>query len=423
MNDESIIALLVAAGWSEQDVRGVLVGASSNASISSTSRRKWIIPTVILLLLIGAGAVYWFIVRPRAALEDTQVNTNNTNVAAVVPQGTDVIARVFGETVLRSDVEAATRMLLNIDPLSSGIGEFADENTSTEMSVLLRYMGALVDKEVIRRLGAVPKTDEEIVKYIESVMTQEYWNYLFNEAGLRQEDRDIFIHLQIADLRDTELESLVNETLQVSYTDLLRKRVTAEYNAFNRKLAYLSDEEKEYLSLDTHPSRQVSELFFDADANYLINNFETPVPDLDIPVTLKGELMDLQQTPNTLTSLVEENGYFYFGMVYTPDTYDYPEGFDKSDVLIAKFPWTEGLYDSLLSSLTWEDGLTNNEIEIFDTPGLELKLTSSILDEDSDGFYDYLEWVYGSESDAVDTDEDGKTDLQEYEAGTDPTKA
>lgn len=435
MKSEKIILSLISSGWSEDDARNAILGTVSN---QSRSKKWWIIIVIGIIVVVVAGIVYWFVFRQGDdANNNTQTtNTNtssavtdNSNVSQVktATEKTDVIAQVFGETILRGDVEEMALMFLDVDYLSyTGIiGKYGSADRSNEMVALLGYMDSLVIKETISRLGVTPKTDEEIAEYIESVLTQEYWDVLLDQTGLGEEHKEILTKYQIADIRERELYSLVDDTFQSSYNDLLGQYVTEIYNAFKKKLTYLSDEDKKSLSSysSMYSSRRESDLFPSTDPNFLNNDSDTLIQELDIPLTLKNEIIGLQQTPYTLTSLIEEDGYYYFGMVHAPEEKDFPEGFDKSEVLIVRFPWVDGFYDSLLISLTWEDGLKNNEIEIYGAPGLELQSADSYLDTDGDGLYNYVEWVFDSDSNEVDTDKDGKTDLEEYEAGTNPNEA
>ncbi|MFC1687592.1 hypothetical protein ACFL0L_03360 [Patescibacteria group bacterium] len=424
MNSEKIISSLISSGWSEEDARKALSGGISN---QSRLNKWWII--ILVVVLLGAGAVYWFVFRQQ---DDTNTQTTNVNSPTVAvnnsnsvqitnDDGNLEVARVFGTSIFQSDIENMALMFLDLDYMSySGVVEYLDQ--SAEMAALSSYMDSLVYQEAIRRIGGTPMTDTEYSEWYRTIMSDEDWNFVLEQGGLEEQHLDMVKEFRINGMRELEFHELVNDELQPEFNTMVGERIIAVYNAFEKKLEYLTDEEKEDLEIYFSPWIDPGdELFPYMDDYYLINEHDALIEDVDIPEQLKTELLVLEETPNTLTSFIEEDGYYYFGMVFNPSEYGFQsDGFYLDETMIVRFPALDYTYESLLINLVWEDGVDNNEIQIFETPGLKLDSLDNYADTDGDGLKNYVEWVYDSYTTEVDSDNDGKTDKEEYEAGTNP---
>jgi len=420
-NDENIIKELINSGWDPEQARTAINNLARRSTPAPLkSRIKLIIIISLLVVLIAGFVIYWFVIRqPSDSSTDTPAQGVNAEAALPATNETDTIATVFGESIYRGEVEDIAQLFSASDTWDYGAlsADYGGDNMET--AALFLQIDSLVAKEAVRRLGVTPMTDDELAVYIDESMTEEYWQGYQEQYGVDSQYRSTLRSILINNLRQTELSNHVDEQLQPAFHDLLGKHVNAIYNAFNKRLQYLSEEDKDSLYYD-FDSSTASDPLPDTDPNFLVNEGETLVKDLEMPEQLKNELLALEQTPNILTSVIDDGSYYYFGMVFTPKEFDYPPGFAKGDTMIVRFPWAVGKYAHLVRKMTWEDGYNNGDIKIFDAPGLELLPPERGVDFDGDGLYDYVEWAFGTKISEADSDSDGKTDKEEYDANTNP---
>lgn len=433
-SDNQIRQQLKQSGWSEKQINQLISSQETTINIApKKSQGKLILIVIIIIIVLIAGAaVYWFILRESGETTNEQVNVatetkttanTNTNTKATNQGQSAIVATVFGQPVYRQDIDEFSQMIEATSEATKEYEILANcyfSDCSPSGFTLFRIMEKLVIEEIFKRIGEEPKSEEWLIKYFNDNITTEQRASILNQATLSEKYWDEYLkYIEVMTSRSIELESKINDTIRPEFHNLYSQYVQNIYEAYGKKLKYLSPDEQDSLRyIDS-----LSSEFPSVDPNYLVNVHETLVKDLDIPQQLKNELLERESRPLELTSLVAgDDGYFYFGFVVPPKDYDYPPGFIKDDVIIVRFPWADTYYEDLIL-LVWDEGIKDNKIQIFSQPDLKFSPVERRLDYDGDGLMNYIENTYGSDADKTDTDGDGKNDKEEYEVGTNPKKA
>lgn len=420
MKDNEIINSLVSVGWKIEDAKLVVIGTSKIDPVHTKKHKIFWVILIIIVLLVVSGCIYLFVFLTSDDVSNqtsvSQKDETNKSLLLIFSQppannSDDVIATVFGENILRKDVEDITLMIMESD-----MAAFGREYDSIEMDTLNILIHSLVAKEAVRRIGEDPLTDDELYKYLDSEITEDEWSQYLELNDVNSEHISSIRLLHKYQLRETELDELVDENIPTVFHTLLGENVQQIYDAFNNKLSYLTKNEKEDLRFE-FDGLNFSGLPY-SDPNYLINDSNDLVIDAEIPTQIKNELLNLENTPNQLTSLVDDGQYYYFGMVFIPKEYDYPPGFTLSDTLLVRFPWGDGTYEMDIITMLLNQGVLDNEILIYEAPGFKLEPPIHYIDLDGDGLNNLIERVYGTDLNKVDTDADGILDKDEYDAGT-----
>jgi hypothetical protein len=427
-SDQAIIDELVSNGWEADQASQVVASQITVAAVAAPKSRIVLFTALAsVLMVVVAGAVYWFVFKPTKM---SPLPTNNQNQSVVVnniqlntasPRAA-TFAQVFGTAVSREEFDRYKRYIDMIPDSDSFIAvpSFEKDPVTTVSTFLEPY----VYLEAIKRLGGTPGTLDELAAAIEQSITPDQKAGTLEQVGLPAESWSDFVRYQLLPerLQMMELPKVIGDEPSAVFKDLAQAHVEQIRVATEHRIVYLKVQDRDFTPKDF----DAFDHYGQADYNYLNKNFgDDLVADLPLPSEIKNFLLQNRSNTLVVSPVVEENGYHIFGFVIPPiKGLPVPEKFTKDDIVALRFPWAEQAQSNgeYAVSLLWENGVEQGNITLTKQSGLVLPAVERLIDYDSDGLMDYVEGVYGSRSEVADTDADGKTDKQEYDSGTDPLK-
>jgi|GEM_PF-6890542 len=386
----------------------------------------WII-SVVLVIIIAAGG--WVGYR---SIANNNKNTNSmtnggdqTNTNSTSTQSS--VGTVFGQEIDEQAYLATLAMFssmsqLDLFSISNQLGFEGDQTPQTV--ALYVHSLPLVIKEALSRMGTPStKTQEQLIQFLKESITADQKQDILDKISLDDKYWDTFLDMTARLSRQDEFESMVNKKHQKAFDDLLSPIITSIHDAFVQKLRHSTTDELDALrnyTSDSPVQTRINELLPLADDSYIAQSDtadNAAISSLQLPSTLLSFLQSHQTQPNQVSEVMRDGDYWYMGMVLNPAKYpDLSPGFTRDDVLVARFPSYELMYESIILTLLWNEGLQSHNIQYKDYDGSLL----NPIDVDHDGLLMYVETTLGTSDTVADTDRDGYTDLTEYQNGFNP---